>query len=170
MIEGVSMFPRKTRLGEIPLQGERRISIAPVIKDGRSYGGYRAPDRLEAYKITVSGNPPNEVVDKATTFAFEVAKVGPVETPPEDQYDVRFFFEQVEWKELTGKWTFGADELWDAFITEEMGKWSNLIPIQFLGIARRVDGPSRDSEVRELTGSDGPLLGCWYRLPRKKAA
>jgi hypothetical protein len=158
-----SLYPRAIGFGLANgvtrrISGKRTIGLSPAHIRTR-----QAWDEFVAYRITVDGTLPPEVMAARTTFSFEVTTVPQNEEP----YDVRFFFESVEWKDITTGWEWTGDWLWDEFVAQELeGEWPK--PIQTLGIAHSVDGPSRDPYMREMMTQDqGKVCGGWYRLPTK---
>lgn len=169
------LSPREIALGDVMISGGRVISLAPAISQydvvADEIGArWSKTDKLEAFKITVSGPPPKshraKVIGCSTTFSFETTVV-PSNEPP---WDCRFFFEHVEWRDASGGWVFGVErDPWDEFVMERTH--DGFATIEFLGIARMVDGPSRDAQVRELFGQEGlplsdqgPNLACFYKI------
>jgi hypothetical protein len=128
--------------------------LAPVIETN-CYGS----DEIRAFRLTVSGVAPAGVIDSVTRFTFEARTVPPKGEP----YDVRFFFEHVEWKDVRSGWEWTDDWIWDDFVAEwASGEWPK--PIEFLGVARQVDGPPSDPIIREWPSPSAKFIGGFYRL------
>lgn len=169
------MFPRKIGFG-LPngvkrFTGPRTIELSPVIRESVCMSIQPGPDKLLAYKIVVSGIAPEGVLDKVTSFSYEVTCVPPEEEP----YDIRFYFEHVEWKNAMKGWDWrSADWIWDDFVSERMGGegvgGEFPRPAEFLGVAREVKRKPSDPGMQDLMprGKDS-FIGGYYRLPPTKS-
>lgn len=167
----VSMYPRSIFFGfenglRVAASSKRVIELSPVIDVCDRRGGEIIipwKSVLSHYRVAVTGKPPRNVAGATTDFSFEIT-VTPVNEEP---YAARFFFESVEWKDVSGGWEWTGDPDWDEYVAERMsGEWPK--PVEFLGLARYIDGPSRDPQLRDWGSKfreDERSIGGWYRLP-----
>ncbi len=166
--------PRSLRLGDLSvIDDDLKMILTPVILTGPTQRGWFGPhnpgdfphyiykqnDTLGSYRIRMSDI--GDGIDRTTTtLSFETT----VLSSAEGSYEVRWFFQNVEWRRVDGKWTFGvAGPEWDEFVSGELASlWPSPEPF-LLGIATYAPGPT-DPEMQGRAIFDRTFLGGWYRI------